>query len=102
MSSSDNNHDNASSWNESRRLIVSQIRNTDSSIKELTSKIDLLNEKNRDRIGVLEALVAVQLSDMRVRIAMLEVRAKIWGGMIGAVGGIIASIAALLLEKGLK
>lgn len=91
-----------SSWNESRRLIVSQLRDMNGSLKELSTKIDTMNEKSRDRITLLDASVALQLSDMKIRISMLEVRAKIWGGMIGAVGGSVAAFVLFLLEKGLK
>lgn len=87
----DDNNESPSSWNESRRLIISQLRSMDASIKELGTKIESLNEKGRDRIVLLDASVATQMSDMKVRIAMLEVRAKIWGGMVGFVGGAVAS-----------
>lgn len=79
------------SWVESRRLIISQLRSMDEAIRSLADRIEQQNEKGRDRISVFESHVQTGLSDLNVRIAMLEVRAKIWGGMIGFLGGAIAS-----------
>ena len=88
------------SWNESRRLIISELRRVDDSLKGLETKIDQLNDKSRDRIGMVEAQVGAQLSDMKVRVAMLEVRAKIWGGMVGFFGGAVASgVVDILVGK---
>lgn len=75
----------------------------DDSIKELGTKIEQFNEKGRDRIGAMEVTVGVQMSDMKVRIAMLEVRAKIWGGMVGFFGGAVASgVIDILVGKIVK
>ena len=91
------------SWNESRRLIISQLRSMDEAIRVLADKIEQQNEKGRDRIGMFEAQVQAGLSDMKVRIAMLEVRAKIWGGMIGFLGGAVASgVIDILIGKVVK
>lgn len=72
------------------------------SIEGIVSKIDALNEKISNRDALLTALVTEQISKITVRVAMLEVRAKIWGGMIGGVGGIISAAVIFLIEKVIK
>lgn len=89
--------ESAASWNESRRLIVSQLRGMEEALRDLTVRIDLQGEKNRDRISVMEQQTAASLSDLKVRIAMLEVRAKIWGGMVGLVGGAVGTFVVDVL-----
>src|SRR4051812_12406041 len=75
------------SWVESRRLIISQLRDMSSAIRGLSEKIEMQNEKGRDRISTIENQMQTSVSDIKVRISMLEVRAKIWGGMVGLIGG---------------
>lgn len=91
--------DTTASWNQSRQLIISELRRVDGSIRSLADKIDQLNEKGRDRMAAIEATVALQMSDVRERVAMLEVRAKIWGGMVGFLSGAIASGMVALIGK---
>lgn len=91
------------SWAENRRLIVSQLETMNDSLQKLADKIEQMNEKNRDRNSVFEAKISTDLTGINVRIAMLEVRAKIWGGAVGLVGGALASgVIEVLFGKALK
>ena len=83
--------DEVSSWLESRRLIVAQLRSLDTSIRDLSSKIDKQAEEVRIRAGQMSEQSQKAISDINVRIAMLEVSSKIWGGTIGLVAGAIGS-----------
>jgi len=75
----------------------------DEAIRDLATKIELQSEKGRDRISVVEQQTNMAVSDLKVRIAMLEVRAKIWGGMVGFFGGAVASgVIDILVGKVVK
>ena len=84
-----------SSWLESRRLIITQLKSMDDAIRALTEKIERQSDVARERIVVVATDTQKDLADLRVRIAMLEVSAKIWGGVIGLVGG---SLGTLILD----
>jgi hypothetical protein len=87
--------DDESSWLESRRLIITQLKSMDDAIRTLTEKIERQSDVARERIVVVATDTQKDLADLRVRIAMLEVSAKIWGGVIGLVGG---SLGTLILD----
>ncbi len=87
--------DDESSWLESRRLIITQLKSMDDAIRTLTEKIERQSDVARERIVVVATDTQKDLADLRVRIAMLEVSAKIWGGAIGLVGG---SLGTLILD----
>ena len=87
--------DDVSSWLESRRLIITQLKSMDDAIRTLTEKIERQSDVARERIVVVATDTQKDLADLRVRIAMLEVSAKIWGGAIGLVGG---SLGTLILD----
>ena len=87
--------DDDSTWLESRRLIITQLKSMDDAIRTLTEKIERQSDVARERIVVVATDTQKDLADLRVRIAMLEVSAKIWGGVIGLVGG---SLGTLILD----
>jgi len=110
-----------SSWLESRRLIIQQLSNMTAEIKETGTKLDRLAESMRDRAARdtdlmrkeiaevretsrketndLSASKGAEIADLKVRLAIMETSAKIWGGAVGLVGGAIASGVAHLLFK---
>ena len=87
--------DDDSTWLESRRLIITQLKSMDDAIRTLTEKIERQSDVARERSVVVATDTQKDLADLRVRIAMLEVSAKIWGGAIGLVGG---SLGTLILD----
>lgn len=89
-------------WNEYRYSVLTQLEDMNGSIKELTSSIALMNEKARDREVVLTALVTNQVSEIKVEIAMLKVRAKIWAGIFGGVGALFSAVIVVFIEKVIK
>jgi hypothetical protein len=91
--------DEYSSWLESRRLIISQLAAMDSSIRDLSSKIDRFNEASRERAIEMSKEAQAGISDLNLRVAMLELRAKLWGGFIGLVSGGVATIVVQLITK---
>jgi hypothetical protein len=88
-----------SSWLESRRLIISQLTAMDTSIRELSSRIDRFNESSRERTLELSTEAQASMAELRLRVAMLELRAKLWGGTLGIIGGGLATgIMQLVLD----
>lgn len=72
----------------------------DEAIRSLSDKIETMQEKGRDRASLFEAQVTSKISDLHTRMAMMEVRAKMWGGVIGFLGGGAASaILDVLIGK---
>jgi hypothetical protein len=91
--------DELASWIESRRLIISQLTAMDASIRELTIRIDRFNESSRERVLELSNEAQAGISELRLRVAMLELRAKLWGGMLGLLGGGMATgLMQLILQ----
>lgn len=80
------------SWLESRRLIVNQLRTMEETIRGLAEKIEKQNDAARERVVVIAAETQQAIGDLKVRIAMLEVSAKIWGGLVGMLAGAITTL----------
>jgi hypothetical protein len=86
-----------SSWLESRRLIISQLAAMDLSIRDLSVKIDRYSDSSRERALEMSKEAQVGLADLNLRVAMLELRAKLWGGVIGMIGGGLATVVVQLI-----
>ncbi len=87
------------SWLESRRLIISQLSAMDASIRELGIRIDKYNETSRDRMIEMSKEAQDGIAELKLRVAMLEMRAKLWGGALGMVGGAVATgVFQMLLQ----
>jgi hypothetical protein len=80
-------NDEGSSWFESRRLIISQLAAMDLSIRDLSARIDHYSEASRERALQMSKEAQTAIADLNLRIAMLELRAKLWGGVIGLLAG---------------
>lgn len=74
------------SWKEYRRLILAELERIDKGMVTLNLKMDTTSDM-RD----------IAMTAMRVEIAMLKVKASMWGGFSGTLG---AAIAFLLLRFG--
>ena len=94
--------DEFSSWLESRRLIIAQLASMDSSIRELSGRIDKLSETSRERTIELSAEAQTRTADLNLRVAMLELRAKLWGGVIGLMAGGVATAVVQLITRSLE
>jgi hypothetical protein len=90
-----NEDSEVASWNESRRLIISQLRDMDASIRELSTRIDKYNDSARERASEVAKEAQAGIIELNLRVAMLELRAKMWGAFVGLVGG---SAGTLLIE----
>jgi hypothetical protein len=86
------------SWIESRRLIISQLAVMDSSIRDLSAKIDRYSEASRERTVEMSKEAQVGIADLNLRVAMLELRAKLWGGIIGLFSGGFATVIVQLIS----
>jgi hypothetical protein len=91
--------DEYSSWLESRRLIIAQLAATDTSIRELSTKIDRFNETAREKAIAVAKEATEGIQDLNLRVAMLELRAKLWGGVIGMISGGVATVIVDMVTR---
>jgi len=91
-----------SSWLESRRLIIAQLAAMDGSIRDLSTKIDKFNDTAREKAIDVAKEAQTGIADLNLRVAMLELRAKLWGGMIGLVAGGVATAVVQLFSRALE
>jgi len=67
------------------------------SIRDLGSKIDKFNDTARDKAMEVAKEAQLGFSNLNLRVGMLELRAKLWGGVIGLAGGGVATVVVQLL-----
>lgn len=92
--------DEYASWIESRRLIISQLSTMEAAIRDLASKIDKFNDSAREKAIEVAKEAQSGISMLNLRVAMLELRAKLWGGVIGlAAGGVGTVIVQLVMHS---
>lgn len=94
-----NEDSEAGSWIESRRLIISQLRDMDGSIRELSARIDRFNENARDKASEVAKEAQAGIMALNLRVAMLELRAKMWGAIVGLVGGALGTLLVELVRR---
>ena len=87
------------SWIESRRLIISQLGVMDSSIRDLSTRIDRYSESSRERTVEMSKEAQAGIAELNLRVAMLELRAKLWGGIIGLFSGGFATLIVQLVAR---
>ncbi|MSP00391.1 MAG: hypothetical protein EXR07_04965 [Acetobacteraceae bacterium] len=87
------------SWIESRRLVIAQLGAMDASIRELTIKVDRLNDLTREKAVEVAREAQTGLADVNLRLVMLETRIKIWGAVVGLLGGGVATILVNLVQR---
>jgi len=88
------------SWLESRRLISAQLASLDMSIKELSVRIDKYNDAAREKTNSMSLETREAINEMKIRISMIEVQAKIWSSVIGVLAGGVGSVLVLVLANG--
>jgi hypothetical protein len=88
-----------SSWLESRRLIIAQLATMESAIRDLAGKIDKFNDSAREKAIEVAKDAQDGITELNLRVAMLEMRAKIWGGIIGLAGGGVATVIVQLVTR---
>jgi hypothetical protein len=91
--------DEFASWLESRRLIIAQLATMESAIRDLAGKIDKFNDSAREKAIEVAKEAQSGISELNLRVAMLEMRAKIWGGVIGMFGGGVATVIVELVTR---
>jgi hypothetical protein len=90
-------NDDHASWLESRGLIISQLTSMDASIRELSIRIDRYSEVSRERTAELSKVAQSETADLKLRVAVLEMRAKIWSATLGLIRGGVATGALQLI-----
>lgn len=91
--------DEAGGWLKSRRLIISQLSSMDGSIKELSTKIDRFNDAAREKAIDVAKEAQTGITELNLRVAMLEMKAKMWGAAIGLVAGGIGTVAIDIIKR---
>jgi hypothetical protein len=94
--------DELASWLESRRLIISQLGTMESAIRDLGAKIDKFNDVAREKAIEVARESQAGISELNLRVAMLELRAKLWGGMIGLAAGGVGTVVVQLVMRSLQ
>jgi hypothetical protein len=95
--------DEYASWLESRRLIISQLAAMDSSIRDLGAKIEKFNDTAREKAIEVAKEAQSGIAELNLRVAMLELRAKLWGGLLGmAGGGVGTAIVQIVMHSLIK
>ncbi|MGA3001284.1 MAG: hypothetical protein ABSE20_06145 [Acetobacteraceae bacterium] len=94
--------DEFSSWIESRRLIISQLATMEAAIRDLGSKIDKFNDSAREKAIEVAKEAQSGISELNLRVAMLELRAKLWGGVIGLAAGGVGTVVVQLIMRALQ
>lgn len=87
------------SWLESRRLIISQLNSMDGSIKDLSIRIDRFNDTAREKAVDVAKEAQQGITELNLRVAMLEMKAKMWGAGIGLVAGGIGTVAIEIIKR---
>lgn len=94
-----NENEELSSWLESRRLIISKLSSLETDIRECTTKIDRVFDVMRDRNAEVSEKVSAQLTELKIGMATVDVKIKIWSAACGCVaGGIAAEVMQLFMH----
>jgi hypothetical protein len=94
--------DEYASWLESRRLIISQLATMEAAIRDLGAKIDRFNDSAREKAIEVAKEAQSGISELNLRVAMLELRAKLWGGLIGLAAGGVGTVVVQLVMRSLQ
>ena len=71
------------SWPEYRRLVIAELARIDKGMTDLNEKLERALDQ-RDQ----------SITDIKVEVAMLKVKASIWGGL----SGLVVAVGAVLLK----
>lgn len=80
--------DDIGTWNENRKLVISELERCASNIHGLRSDIQSLSLKHTEDTLLI-----------RTDIASLKTKAQVWGAVMGCVGGGLGILIAELLVK---
>jgi hypothetical protein len=83
-------------WVEYRRLILSELQRLNDSFGEFDKKLNLFKDSITVRIDVLRS---DDIAKLRVEVAMLQVKAGVWGLVAGLIPGLITAMYVFLSRK---
>jgi hypothetical protein len=85
------------SWLESRRLIISKLSGLETDLRDYGLKVERVLDAMRERHNEATEKTSSQMAEMRVTVAMMEVKIKIWSAVIGlAAAGAVTLIAQFI------
>jgi hypothetical protein len=90
----------ATSWPESRRLIISKLTSLETDLRDYGKKVDHVLDAMRTHHDEAVEKMSLQIAEMRTTIAMAEVKLKIWSVVIGlTASGAVTLIAQFIAGK---
>jgi len=82
-------------WIQYRRLILTELERLGRQQETMSSKLDTIRVEFHAR---LQAIVETEIGQMRVEVAMLKVKAGVWGAIAGFIP-VALTLAYFLLNK---
>lgn len=71
-------------WDVNRKMILAELTRMGDELQAVREAFDMFRWRD--------------LGELRTDIALLKFKASLWGGALGAIGGILVSVAAILLR----
>ena len=88
------------SWLESRRLIISKLSSLETDLRDYGQKVERVLDAMRERQSEAAEKNAQQIAEIRVILAMMEVKVKLWTAIIAcAASGAVTVIAQIITKQ---
>lgn len=87
-------NDAMASWSDYRRHVVGELERLNDIIERFDSKLDKIVEDHRKEIAARDIEIWKSITDLRISVAMLEVKSGVWG----AAAGLLVVIVSVLLK----
>ena len=87
--------EDSDTWIEYRRLVLGELERLNATTTLLDRKLDELRNEIRSENDRRDAATAAQISELKVSVAMLQVKSGLWG----AGSGLLVALGEILLMK---
>jgi hypothetical protein len=74
----------AEGWDQYQKLVLAELERLNDTVEGLRKEIHTVNNGNIDRITALDAKYGARCGSMDTQIAILQLRASLWGFAAGA------------------
>lgn len=81
-------HDVERTWSEYRQLVMNELTRLNTSLLDLNNRLDRNYHEYQ-----------AELSKLKIDLAMIQVKTGIWGGLMGALSGVITALGLILLKQ---
>lgn len=76
------------SWDEYRELVLQEIERINKNITEMNNRLDRNYHEYQ-----------AELSKLKIDVAMVQVKTGIWGGLMGALSGVITALGFIIFKQ---